>query len=929
MSDSAAFVTKKRRTQNACDDCRKRKSDSANMPGNICSNCIAFQCECTHVLANARKKRGPPKGQPKGTRTIASVVSAILSPSKPYSAPEDPETVKQLLIDLASHIRVIEEELEQLRPLKDKATPSTHADSSPSSSPGPSNDIQLQSSPSKISPSIRYPFAISTSPPVRDGAAEEGLSEMVKRLVFDQQATTRLYGDSGAIGFVKDAIDIHGGKEGTEEEDTAPFGKCASSFTQTALPSQSLRRPEVWTIYPWQLPPDENLPPLEFPSDDLLPSLVDLYFTSTNRFLPLLHRPTFEKNIRQRLHYRDRQFGYVVLTVCAIGARHSSDSRVYYDESRNEFSVGWRWFRQVKMIKSSFTNPPTLYELQLCVAAVMFLQCTSTPEACWILSSLGIRYAQDVGAHRRRAGKPTVERELWKRAFWCLYILDVFVSAFMGRPRATSADDCDADLPIECDDEYWETEDPEQAFKQPSGKPSYMSAWSTFVKLLDIMSIAQRTIYAVRRSDFWTAMGMSGPEWNEKVVSELDSLLNNWVDSIPDHLRWDPNREDPVFFDQSVMLYTSYYWVQMVVHKPFIPKPGSASKLSFPSMAICANAARSCCHVMEVQQKRGFLTMPNVMMALHNSAVVLLLNAWRGKYSQISVDTNKEMMDVYKCMNMIRTYETRWQSGGTYTDVLRELIKITNVHGNSATAPSRPSLKRVRDSEATGHSSGSSNTAQPAQESREIAGSNRVAAAIDSHSPRNVFVPDISQGQAFPNNTFNLPMYSTELGSLPVHESFNPVQGGQSPSAQDAEWMEAMMGMNYPQQSSTYTWPGAGISADPHPVGDTQTHIQQAVPDTIFPLQAMESNGGDMTYAANGGQGHLQESHYIRHIMAESLYNAIHTPQPGQTHINDAQVPGDVQQFENGTNWQDWDKCMANVDQLLYAMNNTAHQDMW
>jgi len=91
-------------------------------------------------------------------------------------------------------------------------------------------------------------------------------------------------------------------------------------------------------------------------------------------------------------------------------------------------------------VPQNFTSKMTATQSYYQVA-VMFLQCTSTPEACWILSSLGIRYAQDVGAHRRRAGKPTVERELWKRAFWCLYILDVFVSAFMGRPRATSADE--------------------------------------------------------------------------------------------------------------------------------------------------------------------------------------------------------------------------------------------------------------------------------------------------------------------------------------------------------------------------------------------------------------------------------------------------------------------------------------------------------
>ena len=52
----------------------------------------------------------------------------------------------------------------------------------------------------------------------------------------------------------------------------------------------------------------------------------------------------------------------------------------------------------------------------------------------------------------------------------------------------------DLPLPIECDDEFWETADPEEAFKQPEGKPCKMSYWVEFLKLLEILGFAQRTI---------------------------------------------------------------------------------------------------------------------------------------------------------------------------------------------------------------------------------------------------------------------------------------------------------------------------------------------------------------------------------------------------------------------------------------------------
>ncbi|KAI0074765.1 hypothetical protein K474DRAFT_1505244 [Panus rudis PR-1116 ss-1] len=73
---------------------------------------------------------------------------------------------------------------------------------------------------------------------------------------------------------------------------------------------------------------------------------------------------------------------------------------------------------------------------------------------------------------------------------------------------------------------------------------------------------------------------------------------------VPDHLCWDPNRENPLFLNQAAFLYAHYYQLQISVHRPFIPSPRKLSPLSFPSLAICTNAARSCTHVLDVPFRR-------------------------------------------------------------------------------------------------------------------------------------------------------------------------------------------------------------------------------------------------------------------------------------------------------------------------------------
>lgn len=116
-------------------------------------------------------------------------------------------------------------------------------------------------------------------------------------------------------------------------------------------------------------------------------------------------------------------------------------------------------------------------------------------------------------------------------------------------------------------------------------------------------------------------MGTGERDWQQRVVTYADSELNKWMDSIPNHcewyhissiiiklmckpVRWDPTLVEEDFLNQSALIHSQYYLIQILVHRRFIPKFGKTSPQSFPSQAICANAARSCCHVIEAQQKR-------------------------------------------------------------------------------------------------------------------------------------------------------------------------------------------------------------------------------------------------------------------------------------------------------------------------------------
>lgn len=75
--------------------------------------------------------------------------------------------------------------------------------------------------------------------------------------------------------------------------------------------------------------------------------------------MPLLHQPTILKDVAAGLHHRDGHFADVVLTICALGSRFSSDPR-----SLDTNAVpGWHYFRQVRL-SPNMAVPVTLYQLQ-------------------------------------------------------------------------------------------------------------------------------------------------------------------------------------------------------------------------------------------------------------------------------------------------------------------------------------------------------------------------------------------------------------------------------------------------------------------------------------------------------------------------------------------------------------------------------------
>ncbi|KAJ6449377.1 fungal-specific transcription factor domain-containing protein [Mycena sanguinolenta] len=730
--DTIAVPTKKRRIQRACDACRqkRRACDGLRTSAKKCSYCSDNGTECVYSGA-------PPTTQrPSYTQVLQERLAAA-------------EKLIRKLTAEGSHSSAATESSEspkQSPSIHHKSVSSGVSDSSESLNPA----IELAAK------TIRALAGRETQSP-----QEDELVQLMDSLHLRGQGKDMFLGKSSGAMLFKKALQLK------DEYTAAP----------TASNDRVIRRPEFWLTRPWQTDTDadasEKRPRYTFPPPDLLSTLVEFYFAHSAIYNPLLHRPSFQRAVAEDLHLRDDKFAALVLCVCAIGSRFSDDPRVF--DSAKPLACGWEFFNQVEGAQmNGMFESPKLYDIQRICLSIQFVE-GSAQQAMWTLVGIGIRMAQEVGVHRRQLGTHTLEAELWRRAFWVLVSYDRAVSTGVGRPCAMQYSDFDVQMPTECDDEYWEHEDPAQAFRQPPDKPSRVAFFNAYLQLSNILAFVLHLLYSSAKSNNLATAG--DRTWDEQIVKELDSALNKWVDGIPEHLRWDPHRADPVFFNQSVALYAGYYVVQMMAHRLFIPMFRTAPT-TLPSLAICTNAARSCSHVVDMWYQRTKHTPAVILLpGLTIASVMLLLNVWSGKRTGLAPHMNTAIIEVHKCMRVLEHFETRWQMAGIFLDTLNELASVGQVPLPTSMPAVKSSATTTANQRKRAHPEEDDDHAPPTQDPQmtvDPGNPSTLPTAFDDTLFQWLGALDASGGS---ENV--LPMYGEDLGRLPMFPpppdyAFNP-----------------------------------------------------------------------------------------------------------------------------------------------------------
>ncbi|CEH18760.1 TRANSCRIPTION FACTOR PDR1-RELATED [Ceraceosorus bombacis] len=697
---------KRRRVQRACDSCRKKKvkCNGLGQGETKCTNCATYGHECTFL--DAAKRRPPPRAYVDALEARMDRMEELLTqlaPGVDYSERQalngtslcaDASEVEKRRIGEVHWTSIKDERLQWL---------------SARGVPGPDGPPQ----------GVTSQFL--------GKASDFHLIDLLDRMSRDDQRLQQrgIWGEANAMKSAKD-----------------PDGY--DFFTPSAATQQLS---------------EQELDALDWPEPDLEKKLIDAYFKRPHLDYPMINELKFRHDFDNRPDMRRRpDFVALCLGLFAVASRYVDDSRVCLNpneraggETYHTAGLQW-WLAQRHIGQRVFGGIATLEHAQNIVLATIFM--LGTPMAntlAWAVLSVAVRLLQDVGAHRKvtaqRLKHPLLLTETYRRLWWVTYSLDREFSAGLGRPVCIQDEDFDVDEPLAVDDMFLidaaATGNPPS---QPVEKPSLLAGFVASIRLDQIIGRTLRTIYAIGKAK--VSRGFVGRQWDQFIVAEIDSSLNQWLGTVPQHLKYNANEPNDEWLLQSSLLHTKYYHSQILVHRPFIPGPNSKSSLNYPSLAICTNAARSICHILHNLYRRKLHPRGGlqVLFRAFSAGCILLLVVWSAKRSGARTSTST-MADVRRCLDVLRGLEKHWSLACKMSRLMDHLIAVSEL------PVPRSALKRP-------HKTGSGGDASDNEEGSFESSSSRrkIKSSGDSRRTLNVSSSSSSVGEPVP-----LPLSTSEL----------------------------------------------------------------------------------------------------------------------------------------------------------------------
>lgn len=403
------------------------------------------------------------------------------------------------------------------------------------------------------------------------------------------------------------------------------------------------------------------------PAHDLVFHLLDdIFFPQLHPLLPILHPPTFRRDIQNGRANHDTAFRGLVFCVLTISSRFSNDPRVLGDPN-DPHSAGDHWAAGSRLYHQAFAA--SLINVQVLLLTATFMHASIGPGSSWTILGVAIRALMDIGLHQERVyeGFKPFDQEMRRRTFWASFVLDCIFTICLGRPSALKLEDCNVNLPLDVTDEALSQseasgEEIDKSAKPGPNNPYPATGFLHMAKLNLLVQDVVSTLYTPgrrKRSGRSAPRDLPGQKSSEsgacndddeafvdsrppsrgaaaqhatfsssirpldpKDMYRLSALLDDWVSGIPEHLE-DP-RTSP-FKLQAGLMTCGRHDIRLYILKPFLGDANLYKSIHPP----CILHARVCLQtVIDLYEGTHLNNMVFIFMQAFMSSVTFMLTVW-------------------------------------------------------------------------------------------------------------------------------------------------------------------------------------------------------------------------------------------------------------------------------------------------------------